>query len=225
MNDTDSLGVLMGYQLCDALLRGDRVMFDTLMQHAPDLGVTRTVADKLLRPLEIAIREKLDYQVKALIAAGAPLGQNPLYLDDPISAGLLRPFTLAAILGHWHYCAMILDTADPEQQARWLRQDLREAATQGWDTWIDPLLQLGADANGMTQEGNTPLFFAVIGGSTAVIDKLLAAGAQWETKNHAGQTAGDLLRANRPDLAERYGQAQKSTVVNLADRIRRSKSA
>ena len=38
MNSANTLGVLVGHQLCDALLLGDRVMSDTLMQHGPDLA-------------------------------------------------------------------------------------------------------------------------------------------------------------------------------------------
>lgn len=219
MNSPKSLDVMLGYQLCDALLSADQVMFDTLLPLGPDLTVCRTVSDRILRPLELAIRGKLDYQVLALLEAGAPVEPNPA-CADPIQQWLMRPFTFSAVLQRWDYCRWILEKTEPDTRQQWLSQDLREAAAQGWEAWVDPLIDMGARAEQASNEGNTPLFFAVIGGSTSVIDKLLAAGASWDTRNSQGQSAGDLVRANRPDLAERYQLGSKGTVINLSDRIR-----
>lgn len=219
MSHTHPLSVMLGYQLCDALLSADQVMFDTLLPLGPDLSVCRTVSDRILRPLELAIRGKLDYQVLALLEAGAPVGPNEA-CSNTIQQWLMRPFTFSAVLQQWDYCRWILERVDPSTRQHWLSQDLREAAAQGWESWVEPLIDMGAQAEHSSAEGNTPLFFAVIGGSTSVIDKLLAAGASWNTCNNQGQSAADLVRANRPDLAERYQLESKGTVINLSDRIR-----
>jgi ankyrin repeat protein len=212
---------VMGYQLLDAIGVQDTGRCKDLIAQGADLTLNIPASNDSLRALEYSVRFNLLDVVEALLLAGASIEANPVYHHDPIRAHLLRPFTFAALLGRWEAHEMIARVADPALRSTWLAQDMREAATQGWHEWIPRLLALGADPLHRSAEGNTPLNFAVIGGNVEVIDLLLAAGATWEgTPNADGQTAGDLLRANRHDLAARYGLAPSGTVVRLADRLR-----
>jgi ankyrin repeat protein len=78
------------------------------------------------------------------------------------------------------------------------------AAVNGRISTAEVLLSRGAKANHVDKYGMTPLLYAasIDYGDTAMIDKLITAGADLKAKNKKGQTALDLARAyNHPRIA------------------------
>ena len=68
------------------------------------------------------------------------------------------------------------------------------AAQNGWPAIVDLLLQAAADVDAQDEYGNTPLWRAVFNyrGDVAVIEKLLAAGADSTLANDHGVSPRQL---------------------------------
>ncbi len=62
------------------------------------------------------------------------------------------------------------------------------ASSKGWEDMISLLIRLGADLDPVNNEGNTALFYSVLGGAGAA-QILLSAGSKVDIANHKGMTA------------------------------------
>jgi ankyrin repeat protein len=105
----------------------------------------------------------------------------------------------------WGNTPLLVAAASVVSQARWLHTP--EGAIAGSNRAREPsaeiietLLEAGADVNGPSGKGNTPLHIAAYKGFASTVQLLLARGADPAARNAAGET---------PEaLALRYGKAE-----------------
>lgn len=156
------------------------------------------------RPLELAIAGGSEGVVRALIAAGAPLGPDP---SLPEAQALMnRPLVLAARRGVAHLIPVIAEAMEKSELTRWGTVAMHFAAAQGHVPVLTALRVMGIPYSARSiQGGYTPLHQAASGGHPETIAFLLRRGQKWDVANDNGVTAADVLRSRHPGLVARFG--------------------
>ena len=68
------------------------------------------------------------------------------------------------------------------------------AAAEGHDTVIPLLLEADAQIDAQSNEGNTPLMYAIMRGKEAAVRELLKGNPNLDLKTNSGDTALDVAR-------------------------------
>jgi hypothetical protein len=153
--------------------------------------------ERLQQLLFDAARTGRDDVVPALLQAGASIEAH----DE---RGF-TPLVLASYNGQETTTALLLERgarADgaPEDAAS---SALMGVAFKGHTAIARCLLDHGADPNRANRAGQTPLMMAALFNQRDIIDMLLAAGADRETRDGSGQSAADVaLAQGNDDLAK-----------------------
>lgn len=233
MNTKLDNSAVLGYLLCEALVRKDTFQADQILEMAPDLSVVRTLDHKInlarsqkfpYRPLELAIHFGMDDLAVKMIEAGAPLDRNELY-DDPSFSSLVTdarssiPLLLAMSSANERVANAIKAKAPPDDFQEQINESLFRAAMGPKMDELKLAIALGADVSAHDPAvRQTPLFHAVAVGSKAAIEVLVDAGASWEFQDSRGRTAKDWLIRNYPDIASELGLSS-GVVVGMAPRM------
>ena len=164
-----------------ALYRGKNDIATAILRRRPKLTVFEAAAaGDLARVRELVERER------AQANAVSPDGYSPL--------------GLAAFFRRSDVAAYLLDRgADPRAASRQggftpLHSAVATDAAPTDPQLVRKLLDAGADPNAKSASGGTPLHTAAFTGDGAILDLLLARGADASIKNAQGKTAADIAR-------------------------------
>ncbi|TMC76366.1 MAG: ankyrin repeat domain-containing protein [Chloroflexi bacterium] len=164
-----------------ALYRGKNDIATAILRRRPKLTVFEAAAaGDLARVRDLIERER------AQANAVSPDGYSPL--------------GLAAFFRRSDVAAYLLDRgADPRAASRQggftpLHSAVATDAAPTDPQLVRKLLDAGADPNAKSASGGTPLHTAAFTGDGAILDLLLARGADASIKNAQGKTAADIAR-------------------------------
>jgi ankyrin repeat protein len=154
-----------------------------------------------------ALRAELgDLDVFEAAAVGDTERVRELLDADPALAGAWSPdgfqaLHLAAFFGHADAAKALLEHgADPSTVARHqfvkvtpLHSAVASEGAESLDT-VKTLLAAGAPVNAGAEGGGTPLHSAAFNGNAAIVEALVAHGADWDAAKDDGKTPRDLAR-------------------------------
>ena len=209
-------------ELFAAVESGDEERVRSLVATHPELAAARDGAG-----VSVVLAARYRNQrgmVEALLAAGphldvfeaAALGRTArlaeLLEHDPAAVDALagdgfRPLQLAAFFGQLDAARLLIERGAPVDAASGNDAELRalhSAAAGRHGEVVALLLEAGADPGPRQKGGFTPLMAAALHGDEAIVDALLAAGADVSARSVEGKDAATLAeQAGHTELAER----------------------
>jgi ankyrin repeat protein len=176
--------------LCLAVYYGQPEIADAIAAAKPDVDV-----------FEAAALGRVD-RLRAV------LDEDPARLNSVAADGFF-PLGLAAYFKHPDAARLLLDRgADPNQAASNGAKvtALHAAVSSNQPQIVEWLLDAGADVNARQQMDYTPLMGAAANARTAILDLLLARGADPALRTTDGKSAADLAREHgHEEVAARLG--------------------
>lgn len=215
---------------------------DASAQHLTDDPITATRIDELRR----AVRSGNAAAAKRLLASGlAPnsLMENgdtlftyAMRSDAPETAKVVMeaegfdpnalnrfgetPLMLAVFKGNEAIFKRLLELGASTEGAPGRWTPLHYAATEGRRTFVEYLIEHGADVNAQTKAGVTPLMMAARKPSRVVVTQLLRAGAYRDYCTDKGMSPADFARNAGDDELAEYLAIERCAVKGRRSSVR-----
>lgn len=215
---------------------------DASAQHLTDDPITATRIDELRR----AVRTGNTAAAKRLLASGlAPnsLMENgdtlftyAMRSDAPETAKVVMeaegfdpnalnrfgetPLMLAVFKGNEAIFKRLLELGASTEGAPGRWTPLHYAATEGRRTFVEYLIEHGADVNAQTKAGVTPLMMAARKPSRVVVTQLLRAGAYRDYCTDKGMSPADFARNAGDDELAEYLAIERCAVKGRRSSVR-----
>ncbi len=196
-----------------AIQAGDRTQVEQILDADPDL-ISAHNGDGVSAVL-MAVYYGQPAIAKLLVERGAPLNLfeaaavgNTQRIAELLDADLVsvnayapdgfQALGLASFFGHFDAARLLIERGakvnSPSQNPQKVMPLHSSVAGQHFEL-TRLLIEHGADVNAAQQDGFAPLQGAAQNGQIEMVELLLAHGANKMARNHAGQTAGAIARA------------------------------
>ena len=160
---------------------GDPLIMNSILDHNASINARNKAGDT---SLTIAVRQDKEAAGVLLLNRGADIfaanakGESPLYLTFP------SPERRTSQIKQWMLTSQTLSARDGLGNTA-----LHYAAQWRFDSWIPPIIQMGAETESANATGETPLFSAVKQDSPSTIKVLIDNGASLQARDTLGNSA------------------------------------
>jgi len=159
---------------------GDALIINSILDHDASINARNKAGDT---SLTIAVRQDKEAAGVLLLNRGADIfaananGESPLFLTFP------SPERRTSQIKQWMLTPQTLSARDGLGNTA-----LHYAAQWRFDSWIPPLIQMGAQTESANATGETPLFSAVKQDSPSTIKVLIDNGASLQARDTLGNS-------------------------------------